>query len=152
MNDPHTSTALPAASEGISPIETIIDEIRQGHMVILVDDEARENEGDLVLAAECVTPEAINFMAKYGRGLICLTLTEERCKQLGLKLMVQDNRSPYETAFTTSIEAARGVTTGISAHDRAQTVRAASSSMRGMCPCPCACSAATTRCTPSGRP
>ena len=125
MNDPHTSTALPAASEGISPIETIIDEIRQGHMVILVDDEARENEGDLVLAAECVTPEAINFMAKYGRGLICLTLTEERCKQLGLKLMVQDNRSPYETAFTTSIEAARGVTTGISAHDRAQTVRAA---------------------------
>ena len=109
----------------LAPIQDIIADIKAGKMVILVDEEDRENEGDLVLAADFVTPEAINFMARFGRGLICLTLTEERCKQLGLKLMVQDNRSPYETAFTTSIEAARGVTTGISAHDRAQTVRAA---------------------------
>ena len=94
-------------------------------MVILVDEEDRENEGDLVLAAEHVTPEAINFMARFGRGLICLTLTEQRCRQLGLELMVRDNRSPYSTAFTTSIEAAEGVTTGISAHDRARTVQAA---------------------------
>lgn len=94
-------------------------------MVILVDEEDRENEGDLVIAAEHVTPEAINFMATHGRGLICLTLTEERCRQLKLPLMVHDNRSPMGTNFTLSIEAAEGVTTGISAHDRARTVRAA---------------------------
>ena len=103
----------------------IIEDIRQGKMVILMDDEDRENEGDLILAAECVTPTAINFMARYGRGLICLTLTEERCKQLRLPLMVDQNNSPYATNFTVSIEAAEGVTTGISAADRARTVQAA---------------------------
>jgi len=109
----------------VSPITEIIDEIRNGRMVVLVDEEDRENEGDLVLAAEHVTPEAINFMARFGRGLICLTLTEQRCQQLGLELMVRDNQSPYQTAFTMSIEAAEGVTTGISAQDRARTVQAA---------------------------
>jgi len=94
-------------------------------MVILVDEEDRENEGDLVVAAEHVTPEAINFMAKHARGLVCLTLTEERCRQLNLPPMVRDNRSPMGTNFTVSIEAAEGVTTGISAHDRARTVRVA---------------------------
>ncbi len=109
----------------LSPITEIIDEIRAGRMVVLVDEEDRENEGDLVLAAEHVTPEAINFMARFGRGLICLTITEERCRQLDLQLMVRNNRSPHGTAFTTSIEAAVGVTTGISAQDRARTVQAA---------------------------
>ncbi|MFO1319692.1 MAG: bifunctional 3,4-dihydroxy-2-butanone-4-phosphate synthase/GTP cyclohydrolase II [Burkholderiales bacterium] len=109
----------------ISSIPEIIDEIRAGRMVILVDEEDRENEGDLVMAAQCVTPEAINFMARYGRGLICLTLTDARCRQLGLRPMVSDNRSSMGTNFTVSIEAAEGVTTGISAADRAQTVLAA---------------------------
>jgi len=112
-------------SISISTIHEIVDEMRAGRMVILVDEEDRENEGDLVLAAEHVTPEAINFMAKHGRGLICLTLTGERCRQLELPLMVRDNRTPHGTAFTLSIEAAEGVTTGISAHDRARTVLAA---------------------------
>ncbi|MCC5825798.1 bifunctional 3,4-dihydroxy-2-butanone-4-phosphate synthase/GTP cyclohydrolase II [Alkalimonas sp.] len=103
----------------------IIEDIRQGRMVILMDDEDRENEGDLVMAAEYVTPEAINFMATHGRGLICLTLTEDRCKQLNLPLMVDSNKSQFSTAFTVSIEAAEGVTTGISAADRARTVKAA---------------------------
>ncbi len=103
----------------------IIEDIRQGKMVILMDDEDRENEGDLILAADCVTPEAINFMARYGRGLICLTLTEARCEQLQLPLMVNQNNTPYATNFTVSIEAAEGVTTGISAADRARTVAAA---------------------------
>ena len=105
--------------------QELIDELRRGRMVVLADAEDRENEGDLVLAADFVTPEAINFMATHARGLICLTLTEERCRQLGLNLMVSDNRSPHGTAFTTSIEASSGVTTGISAADRARTVRAA---------------------------
>ena len=109
----------------ISSTAEIVAEIRAGRMVVLVDEEDRENEGDLVMAAEYVTPEAINFMARYGRGLICLTLTEERCRQLALPLMVRDNRSPMGTNFTLSIEAAEGVTTGISAHDRAHTVRTA---------------------------
>ena len=109
----------------LSPISEIIDEMRAGRMVVLVDEEDRENEGDLVLAAEHVTPEAINFMAKHGRGLICLTVTEARCRQLGLQLMVRDNRSPHGTAFTTSIEAAEGVTTGISAQDRSRTIQVA---------------------------
>ncbi|HYG31562.1 MAG TPA: 3,4-dihydroxy-2-butanone-4-phosphate synthase, partial [Methylophilaceae bacterium] len=109
----------------ISPINEIIDEIRQGHMVILVDEEDRENEGDLVLAAQFATPEHINFMAKYGRGLICLTLTEERCRRLNLPAMVQKNGTAMRTNFTVSIEAAEGVTTGISAADRARTVQAA---------------------------
>ncbi len=103
----------------------IIDDIRNGKMVILMDDEDRENEGDLVMAAEYVTPDAINFMATHGRGLICLTLTRQRCKQLDLQLMVDKNKSPFSTAFTVSIEAAEGVTTGISAADRARTVKAA---------------------------
>ncbi|QOX78053.1 bifunctional 3,4-dihydroxy-2-butanone-4-phosphate synthase/GTP cyclohydrolase II [Trichlorobacter lovleyi] len=105
-----------------SSIEQAIRDIRNGRMVILVDDEDRENEGDLTMAAEHVTPEAINFMAKYGRGLICLTLTEERCDQLELPPMVSENNSPFQTAFTVSIEARHGVTTGISAADRAQTI------------------------------
>ncbi|MGE5468412.1 MAG: bifunctional 3,4-dihydroxy-2-butanone-4-phosphate synthase/GTP cyclohydrolase II [Ignavibacteria bacterium] len=109
----------------ISPITDIVADMRAGKMVILVDEEDRENEGDLVLAAEHVTPEAINFMAKFGRGLICLTLTEARCRQLDLPLMVRDNKTPHGTAFTLSIEAAEGVTTGISAGDRARTVQAA---------------------------
>src|SRR5512140_1580355 len=94
-------------------------------MIVLADAEDRENEGDLLMAADFVTPEAINFMATYARGLICLTLTEERCRQLNLPLMVVENRSPLGTAFTLSIEAAAGVTTGISAADRARTIRAA---------------------------
>ena len=109
----------------VSPIPEIIADMRAGKMVILVDDEERENEGDLVLAADFVSAETINFMARYGRGLICLTLTEERCRQLELPPMVANNRAPHRTAFTVSIEAAEGVTTGISAADRAQTVRAA---------------------------
>ncbi|PKO93583.1 MAG: 3,4-dihydroxy-2-butanone-4-phosphate synthase [Betaproteobacteria bacterium HGW-Betaproteobacteria-1] len=109
----------------ISPISEIIEEIRQGRMVILVDEEDRENEGDLVLAAQFATAEHINFMAKYGRGLICLTLTEARCRQLNLPSMVQKNGSSMRTNFTVSIEAASGVTTGISAADRAHTIQAA---------------------------
>jgi len=109
----------------ISPISEIIEEIRQGRMVILVDEEDRENEGDLVLAAQFATAEHINFMAKYGRGLICLTLTEARCRQLNLPSMVKKNGSSMRTNFTVSIEAASGVTTGISAADRAHTIQAA---------------------------
>ncbi|MAA73525.1 MAG: 3,4-dihydroxy-2-butanone-4-phosphate synthase [Salinisphaeraceae bacterium] len=108
-----------------SPIEDIIEDIRQGRMVIMLDDADRENEGDLILAAEHVTPEHINFMARFGRGLICLTLTRQRCQQLNLPLMVTGNQETHQTNFTVSIEAAEGVTTGISAHDRAATVRAA---------------------------
>lgn len=109
----------------LDKIEDIIDDLRQGKMVILMDDEDRENEGDLLMAAECVTPDDINFMARYGRGLICLTLTEEHCKKLDLPLMVNNNRTPYATNFTVSIEAAEGVTTGISAADRAKTIQVA---------------------------
>ncbi|MCP4702928.1 MAG: 3,4-dihydroxy-2-butanone-4-phosphate synthase [Gammaproteobacteria bacterium] len=105
--------------------EELIEDIRCGKMVILMDDEGRENEGDLIIAAEQVRAEDINFMARYGRGLICLTLTEERCEQLQLPLMVNENSTPYGTNFTVSIEAAKGVTTGISAADRAVTVGAA---------------------------
>ena len=110
---------------GISSIKEAIVDIRSGKMVILVDDEDRENEGDLCMAAQFITPEAINFMAKYGRGLICLTLTEEHADKLGLFPMVRDNRSRFGTAFTVSIEAKRGVSTGISAADRATTIQAA---------------------------
>jgi 3,4-dihydroxy 2-butanone 4-phosphate synthase/GTP cyclohydrolase II len=109
----------------LSPTNDIVAELKAGRMVILVDEEDRENEGDLVLAADFVTPEAINFMARHARGLICLTLTEERCRQLNLPLMVAANRSPLGTNFTLSIEAASGVTTGISAADRARTVQVA---------------------------
>ncbi|HZY19504.1 MAG TPA: bifunctional 3,4-dihydroxy-2-butanone-4-phosphate synthase/GTP cyclohydrolase II [Ramlibacter sp.] len=110
---------------GISPVEEIVADMRAGRMVILVDEEDRENEGDLVLAADHVTPEAINFMARFGRGLICLTLTRERCERLRLPPMVARNGTKMGTAFTVSIEAAEGVTTGISAADRARTVQAA---------------------------
>ncbi|MFW5425614.1 MAG: bifunctional 3,4-dihydroxy-2-butanone-4-phosphate synthase/GTP cyclohydrolase II [Methylophagaceae bacterium] len=103
----------------------IIADLKQGKMVIIMDDEDRENEGDLVMAADCTTAQAINFMARYARGLICLTLTEDRCRQLRLPLMVLDNQASYETNFTVSIEAARGVTTGISASDRSKTIKAA---------------------------
>ena len=109
----------------ISSTPEIIAELRAGRMVILVDEEDRENEGDLVLAADFVSPEAINFMVKYARGLVCLTITEERAKQLGLTPMARDNKSSFSTAFTISIEAAEGVTTGISAHDRSRTIQAA---------------------------
>ncbi|GAM10030.1 riboflavin biosynthesis protein RibBA [Geobacter sp. OR-1] len=106
----------------VSRIEDAIEDIRQGKMVILVDDEDRENEGDLTMAAEKVTPEAINFMARFGRGLICLSMTAERCDHLRLPLMVSTNTSSFGTAFTVSIEAKKGVTTGISAADRAHTI------------------------------
>jgi 3,4-dihydroxy 2-butanone 4-phosphate synthase/GTP cyclohydrolase II len=109
----------------LSTIEEAIADIRAGRMVILVDDEDRENEGDLTLAAEFVTPEAINFMARHGRGLICLSITEEKAAALQLPPMVHDNSSAFGTAFTVSIEARRGVSTGISAHDRATTIRTA---------------------------
>ena len=109
----------------ISGIAEVIEDIRAGKMIILVDDEDRENEGDLYMAAEKVTPEAINFMATHGRGLICLTLTPEQLERLQLPMMVQNNRSPFETAFTVSIEARTGVTTGISAADRARTIQVA---------------------------
>lgn len=113
------------AVTGLSPITKIIEELRAGRMIVLVDEEDRENEGDLVMAAEFVTPAAINFMATHGRGLICLTLTEDRCRQLNLEPMVARNGTSFGTNFTASIEAAHGVTTGISAGDRACTVLAA---------------------------
>jgi 3,4-dihydroxy 2-butanone 4-phosphate synthase/GTP cyclohydrolase II len=109
----------------LSTIPDIIAELKAGRMVILVDEEDRENEGDLVIAAEHITPQAINFMATHARGLICLTLTRQRCQQLGLKAMVEHNASSHGTAFTASIEAAEGVTTGISAADRARTIQVA---------------------------
>jgi len=112
-------------SMALSPISDIVADLKAGRMVVLVDEEERENEGDLVLAADFVTPEAINFMAKHARGLVCLTLTEDRCRQLHLPLMVATNRSVHGTNFTMSIEAAEGVSTGISAADRARTVQVA---------------------------
>lgn len=117
--------AAPETSGAIAPVSEIIAELRAGRMVILVDEEDRENEGDLVMAAEFVTPEAINFMVTHARGLVCLTLTEERCGQLGLTPMVQANGTRYGTNFTASIEAAVGVSTGISAADRAVTIKTA---------------------------
>ena len=133
--------STPVSPVSISPVEDIVADMRAGKMVILVDEEDRENEGDLVLAADHVTPEAINFMARYGRGLICLTLTRERCLHLGLPPMTQRNGAQHGTAFTVSIEAAEGVTTGISAADRARTVQAAVAPM----PCrPIWCSPATS--------
>lgn len=106
-------------------IEDIIEDLKDGKMVLIIDDESRENEGDFIMAASKVTPEDINFMSKYARGLICLTLTRERCKQLNLPLMKNDTDSKHETNFTISIEASEGVTTGISAYDRAHTIRTA---------------------------
>ncbi len=106
-------------------IEEAIEDIRQGKMVVVVDDEDRENEGDLTIAAQFVTPDAINFMAKHARGLICLALTPDRCDEMGLDLMAAKNESAFETAFTVSVEARDGVTTGISAADRAHTIQVA---------------------------
>jgi 3,4-dihydroxy 2-butanone 4-phosphate synthase/GTP cyclohydrolase II len=122
-----TEAAEPKAKSGMefSEIEDVIADIRDGRMVIVVDDEDRENEGDLIMAASRVRSEHVNFMARYGRGLICLTLTRERCRQLRLPLMVSDTDEQQSTNFTVSIEAAQGITTGISAHDRARTIRAA---------------------------
>ncbi|HET8881919.1 MAG TPA: bifunctional 3,4-dihydroxy-2-butanone-4-phosphate synthase/GTP cyclohydrolase II [Solimonas sp.] len=114
-----------ARSPRLDSIEDILADFKAGKMVILMDDENRENEGDILMAASLVRPEDINFMARYGRGLICLTLTQERCRQLRLPQMVSRNEENHKTAFTVSIEAAQGVTTGISAHDRARTVQAA---------------------------
>ena len=124
MNAPDEALKA-AAAVAISPVEDIVADMRAGRMVILVDEEDRENEGDLVLAAEHVTPEAINFMARFGRGLICLTLTRAHCERLKLPPMVPRNGTKMGTAFTVSIEAAEGVTTGISAADRARTVQVA---------------------------
>ncbi|MFN7643806.1 MAG: 3,4-dihydroxy-2-butanone-4-phosphate synthase, partial [Burkholderiales bacterium] len=123
----HSVPPAPTPSPGaaVSSTEEIIAELRAGRMVILVDEEDRENEGDLVMAADFVTPEAINFMARHARGLICLTLTRERCERLQLPPMTTKNGTQHGTAFTVSIEAATGVTTGISAADRARTVQAA---------------------------
>ncbi len=118
-------------SEMVSPIEEIIEEARNGRMFILVDDESRENEGDLVIPAQMATPDAINFMARYGRGLICLALTRERIEELGLPLMASKNESRHQTAFTVSIEAREGITTGISAPDRAHTVATAIDPSKG---------------------
>ncbi|MFA5123294.1 3,4-dihydroxy-2-butanone-4-phosphate synthase [Zavarzinia sp.] len=115
----------------LAPIEAIIDDARNGRMFILVDHEDRENEGDLVIPAQMATPDAINFMARYGRGLICLSLTRQRVDQLGLTLMSRDNLSRHQTAFTVSIEAREGVSTGISAHDRARTVAVAIDPTKG---------------------
>src|SRR5687768_4228636 len=108
-----------------SSVEEAIDDIRRGKMVVVCDDENRENEGDLTMAAQFATPEAINFMAKEARGLICLALPPDRCDDLGLDLMAAKNESPFQTAFTISVEAREGVTTGISAADRARTIQVA---------------------------
>ncbi len=118
------STNLQAAASGsvVSPIEEILEEMQNGRMVILVDAEDRENEGDLIIPAQMATPDAINFMAKHGRGLICLSLTQARATELNLDFMVRTNGSRNRTAFTASIEAREGITTGISAFDRARTI------------------------------
>ena len=112
-------------SRSFSTIEGALEDVRDGRMVVVCDAEDRENEGDLTLAAQFATPEAINFMATYGRGLICLALTPARCDELGLNLMAAKNESPFQTAFTVSVEAREGITTGISAHDRAHTIQVA---------------------------
>ena len=125
MGSRKTTMHPKAASAALSDIEDIIADIRDGKMVIMVDDENRENEGDLLMAAAKVRPEDINYMARYGRGLICLTISRERCAQLRLPLMVDDTDKKHATNFTISIEAAEGITTGISAHDRARTVQVA---------------------------
>ena len=117
--------AMDSAKDYLSKIEDVLEDIRNGRMVILVDDEDRENEGDLVVAAQMATPEVVNFMARYGRGLICLAMTSQRVGQIGLSLMSRENRTRHQTAFTVSIEAREGVTTGISASDRSRTIAVA---------------------------
>src|SRR5258705_4574734 len=126
MSDSTESQAVPQTREPqFASIEDAIEDIRRGQMVGGCDGEDRENEGDLVMAAQFATPEAVNFMAKEARGLICLALTAERCEKLGLNLMAAKNEAPLQTAFTVTIEAAGGVSTGISAHDRAHTIQVA---------------------------
>ncbi|MGB3287761.1 MAG: 3,4-dihydroxy-2-butanone-4-phosphate synthase, partial [Burkholderiaceae bacterium] len=125
MSNSSAAGLSPVQSFEISSVPEIVAELRAGRLVILVDEEDRENEGDLVMAAEFVTPEAINFMVTHARGLVCLTLTEERCRQLDLPLMASRNGTRFGTNFTMSIEAAEGVDTGISAADRARTIQAA---------------------------
>ena len=126
-----TKSAAAAPKRALAPTAEIIEELRNGRMVILVDAEDRENEGDLVIPAQMATPDVVNFMAKHGRGLICLTLTKARARELRLESMVRDNRSRRETAFTVSIEAREGISTGISAHDRARTIATAIDATRG---------------------
>ena len=116
---------MPRNETSLCSVEDALDELRAGRMIILVDDEARENEGDLVIAAEKVTPQSVNFMITHGRGLVCLVLTPDRIEFLGLEPVTKDNRSKFGTAFHTPIEAANGVTTGISAFDRAHTINVA---------------------------
>src|ERR687896_1421289 len=118
-------TAETRTRSPFATVEEAIEDVRAGRFVVVVDDEDRENEGDLTIAAQFATPEAINFMAKHARGLICLALTPARCDELGLDLMAAKNESRFETAFTVAIEAREGVTTGISAHDRAHTIQVA---------------------------
>jgi 3,4-dihydroxy 2-butanone 4-phosphate synthase/GTP cyclohydrolase II len=125
------SSTMQAADSTFATVEEALEDIRAGRFVVVVDDEDRENEGDLTIAAQFATPEAINFMASYGRGLICLCLTDERCEELGLDPMTSRNESPFGTAFTVSIEAREGVTTGISAHDRSQTIQVAIDQTKG---------------------
>jgi 3,4-dihydroxy 2-butanone 4-phosphate synthase / GTP cyclohydrolase II len=122
---PATSTEPPATESPFATIEEALEEIRRGRMIVVCDGADRENEGDLVMAAQFATPEAVNFMAKEARGLICLALTPDRCEQLGLRLMAAKNEAPLQTAFTVTVEAAEGVSTGISAHDRAHTIQVA---------------------------
>src|SRR6266571_327646 len=107
----------------VDPIESVIADLRKGRMVVVVDDAERENEGDLIMAADCVSAEAINFMAKHGRGLICVPMTSERLRQLGVEQMVRQNREAFKTDFQVSVDAATGVATGISAADRARTIK-----------------------------
>src|SRR6476661_3547189 len=120
-----------AVTTPFATVEAAIEDIREGRFVVVVDDEDRENEGDLVIAAQFATPEAINFMATHGRGLICLCLTEERCNELFLRPMTAHNETPYGTAFTVSIEAREGISTGISASDRAKTIQVAIDPSKG---------------------
>jgi 3,4-dihydroxy 2-butanone 4-phosphate synthase/GTP cyclohydrolase II len=122
---------MSALANAFATVEEAIEDIRQGKMVVVVDAHDRENEGDLTIAAQFATPEAVNFMAKEGRGLICLCLTGERCDELGLRMMTERNETPYGTAFTVSIEAREGISTGISAHDRARTVQVAIDPSKG---------------------
>ena len=120
-----TETATTTETSPFATIEEALEDVRAGRFVVVCDDADRENEGDLTIAAQFVTPEAVNFMAMHGRGLICLCLTPERCDELGLRQMTDMNETPYGTAFTVSIEAREGVSTGISAHDRAHTIQVA---------------------------
>src|SRR5579864_7983895 len=126
MSRSSTETTTPFAT-----VEQALEEIRQGKMVVVCDDENRENEGDLVMAAEFVTPDAINFMAKEARGWICLALTPERCDELGLELMTAKNESAHQTPFTVTIEARHGVSTGIRVHDQAHTMQVAIDPTKG---------------------